>query len=76
MTDAGHPSRHGFKRCARCGAWRREEGVAPLHWGDGTPAEGDVVACVDSSVCTRLAGVGTGRLDVVGYDANGAEVAS
>jgi hypothetical protein len=50
--------------------------VAPLHWGDGTPAEGDVVACVDSSVCTRLAGVGTGRLDVVGYDANGAEVAT
>ena len=70
MSDAGHPSRHGFRRCARCGCWRREAEVNPLHWGDGTPAEGDVVACADAALCGRLADVGTGLLDA---DVGGAD---
>lgn len=71
MTDAGHPSRHGFKRCVRCGCWRRGDTIAPHHWADGTPS--GEWACVEPSVCSRLAGVGDGRIDAVGYDANGSE---
>lgn len=69
MTDAGHPSRHGFRQCARCGAWRRAEGVE-----ERTHPLGVQVVCVDDGVCSRLASVGAGRLDVAGYDANGSEV--
>lgn len=72
-SEAGHPARHGYAKCVRCGCWRRESELHPLHWGDGTPAEGDVRACRDSAVCSRLAGVGDGRIDAVGYDANGSE---
>jgi hypothetical protein len=69
MTDAGHPSRHGFKRCARCGAWRRAEGTE-----ERTHPLGVQVVCSDDSVCTRLAGVGAGRIEAANYDANGMEV--
>ena len=62
-TETGHPRHHGFLRCVRCGCWRRVDEVGPFHWGDGSPAEDSVVACLDQRVCGRLAGAGDGRMD-------------
>lgn len=66
MTDAGHPARHGFRECTRCGTWRRAEGVE---------GEGEATRCIDVRWCGDKAGQGTGRLEVIGYDADGREVA-
>lgn len=27
MSDSGHPSRHGFRQCEACCAWRRADGI-------------------------------------------------
>jgi len=70
MTDAGHPQRHGYRRCVRGGHWRRAEGL------DAVPgASGELEwRCTSDEVCGRLAGVGEGRLDAdTGFDANGSE---
>lgn len=42
MTDAGHPSRHGYVRCDACGCWRRASEVAEDGW------------CRDMALCKRL----------------------
>lgn len=50
MTDAGHPSRHGFTQCTLCSTWR-------------PTAELDAGRCTDVAWCGNQARVGTGRLD-------------
>lgn len=58
------PADHGYRQCVRCGAWRMPGTTREVDWvclpGDQV-ARGD--QCTDDEVCSRLAGVGAGKLD-------------
>lgn len=54
------PASHGYVQCARCGTWRRPEGVARTPAREGLET---LPACVESAWCSAQAGVGKGRLE-------------
>jgi len=55
MSDSGHPSRHGFVRCAWCGCWRRKDGVARVPWADGVNRIPERIGCRDTEWCRKAA---------------------
>lgn len=48
MTDAGHPSRHGYVKCMWCGCWRRQGETRE------EPNSHSVWGCKDVKLCDRL----------------------
>lgn len=60
LDGTGHPAKHGFVKCIRCGSWRRAENVV----GDS-----GVAKCIDEIYCTREV-----RRAVGGYDGSVAEI--
>lgn len=78
MSDSGHPSRHGFVRCARCETWRRPDGVQAWTYN---PECIDAAWCINAIVAmsnSRAKSPETARHDETapkpGWDANGAPI--
>jgi hypothetical protein len=53
------PDQMGYVKCVRCRVWRRETETRGVTTGE---ASGHV--CTDDAVCSRLAEVGKGTLEV------------
>lgn len=56
------PAMLGYKKCHRCGVWRRPEGVKELQLSEAGAETRIVHQCSDDLVCTHLAHVGKGEL--------------
>jgi hypothetical protein len=76
MSDSGHPARHGYRQCARCGTWRRAAETRRGLWAeDSTLVERD--GCTDWAWCEaerRRKAVVSETAPEAGWDANGAPI--
>lgn len=57
MSDAGHPSRHGYVKCMWCGCWRRQGETVEVAFPDGSligPDGSHRIGCKDVKLCDRL----------------------
>lgn len=53
LLPAGHPQRHGFTQCARCGTWRKPTDIEEREWTWNHEVHGPIA--MDGPVCINVA---------------------